>query len=70
MKVVAAYNAGHGSVEDWLEDNRFSSDGELLVIPFEQTARYYEKVTAAYENYTTLYPDLFTYGADASVEAD
>ncbi|HRX59281.1 MAG TPA: lytic transglycosylase domain-containing protein [Eubacteriales bacterium] len=70
MKIVAAYNAGHGSVEDWLEDERFSSDGELTVIPFEQTARYYEKVMTAYENYTTLYPDLFTGGASASVEAD
>ncbi len=57
--MIAAYNAGHGSVEDWLNDPRFSEYGELLTIPFEQTARYYEKVTAAYENYTTLYPDLF-----------
>ena len=57
--MIAAYNAGHGSVEDWLNDPRFSENGELLTIPFEQTARYYEKVTAAYENYTTLYPDLF-----------
>ena len=69
MKVVAAYNAGHGSVQNWLEDERFSSNGELTVIPFEQTARYYEKVTAAYENYTTLYPDLYTGGESASVEA-
>ena len=59
-QMIVAYNAGHGSVEDWLEDPRFSENGELLTIPFEQTARYYEKVTTAYENYTTLYPDLFT----------
>lgn len=59
-QMIAAYNAGHGSVEDWLNDPRFSENGELLTIPFEQTARYYEKVTAAYENYTTLYPDLFS----------
>lgn len=58
-QMIAAYNAGHGSVEDWLNDPRFSENGELITIPFEQTARYYEKVTAAYENYTTLYPDLF-----------
>ena len=62
MQIVAAYNAGHGSVEDWLKDPRFSQNGELTTIPFEQTARYYEKVTAAYENYTTLYPDLFAEG--------
>ena len=58
-QMVAAYNAGHGSVEDWLSDPRFSENGELVTIPFEDTARYYDKVMAAYENYTTLYPDLF-----------
>ena len=68
MEIVAAYNAGHGSVEEWLKDARFSQNGTLTVIPFEQTARYYEKVMAAYENYTTLYPELFS--AEAStVEA-
>lgn len=58
-QMIAAYNAGHGSVEDWLSDPRFSTQGELVTIPFEQTARYYDRVTTAYENYTTLYPDLF-----------
>ena len=60
IEVVSAYNAGHGSVEDWLEDARFSQDGKLVTIPFEDTARYYDKVVTAYQNYTTLYPDLFT----------
>ena len=59
-QMIAAYNAGHGTVEGWLEDPNYSSNGELTTIPFEDTARYYDKVTAAYENYTTLYPDLFT----------
>lgn len=66
MQMIAAYNAGHGSVEDWLSDPRFSLNGELTSIPFEDTARYYEKVTTAYENYTTLYPDLFTAEAQAT----
>ncbi|MCE5189261.1 MAG: lytic transglycosylase domain-containing protein [Eubacteriales bacterium] len=70
-EIVAAYNAGHGSVEDWLADPRFSENGVLVTIPFEQTARYYEKVMEAYENYTTLYPDLFTVTADqTSVAAE
>lgn len=59
-QVVAAYNAGHKSVEGWLADARFSSGGELLSIPYEETARYYEKVMAAYENYRALYPELFS----------
>lgn len=58
-QMIAAYNAGHGTVEKWLEDPKYSQDGELVTIPYEQTARYYDNVTTAYENYTTLYPDLF-----------
>ena len=58
-QMIAAYNAGHGTVEKWLEDPQYSDNGELITIPYEQTARYYDKVTTAYENYTTLYPDLY-----------
>ena len=65
-QMIAAYNAGHGTVEGWLEDPKYASNGELTSIPFEDTARYYEKVTAAYENYTTLYPDLFSGEAEAT----
>lgn len=65
-QMIAAYNAGHGSVEDWLSNPQYSQDGELTTIPFEETARYYDKVTAAYENYTTLYPDLFSETAAAT----
>ncbi|MDP3448582.1 MAG: lytic transglycosylase domain-containing protein [Eubacteriales bacterium] len=66
MEIIAAYNAGHGSVEDWLSDPRFSDAGVLTVIPFEETARYYGKVLAAYDNYTTLYPDLFAKSAQTA----
>ena len=60
MEIIAAYNAGHGSVEEWLNDARFSQDGRLTTIPFESTALYYEKVMFAYENYKTLYPEEFS----------
>ena len=60
MEIIAAYNAGHGSVKEWLADTRFSQNGILVTIPFEDTARYYEDVMTAFQNYTTLYPDLFT----------
>ena len=60
MEIIAAYNAGHGSVEEWLNDARFSQDGILTTIPFESTALYYEKVMFAYENYKTLYPEEFS----------
>lgn len=58
--IVAAYNAGHGSVEKWLADPAYAVDGLLVNIPFPETARYVEKVETAYEAYRTLYPDLFT----------
>lgn len=58
--VIAAYNAGHGSVEKWLEDEQYSENGHLLSIPFPETDRYLTKVTTAYENYLQLYPDLFS----------
>lgn len=64
--IIAAYNAGHGSVEDWLENPEYSADGHLTKIPFPETERYLTKVTTAYENYQTLYPDLFS--ADVAAE--
>ena len=69
MEVIAAYNAGHGSVEEWLKDARFSQNGVLTSIAFEDAARYYEHVMTAYENYTKLYPDLFSAPAQAGVVA-
>ena len=66
MEIIAAYNAGHGSVEGWLKDARFSQNGKLTTIPFEDTAKYYDNVMKAYENYTMLYPDLFTTNAQTA----
>ncbi len=42
---VAAYNAGHGRVDGWLADARYSPDGKTLTeIPFPETDRYINKV--------------------------
>ncbi len=60
--VICAYNAGHGTVEKWLSDSRYSDNGILAVVPFPQTERYLEKVNAAYGHYVSLYPDLFSGG--------
>lgn len=57
---LAAYNAGRNRVSSWLEDSRYSSDGELLTdIPYPETDQYVEKVQRAYEKYKELYPDAF-----------
>lgn len=58
-EIIAAYNAGHGSVEKWLSDPQYTNGGELTSIPFPETARYYDKVTAAYDSYRSLYPELY-----------
>ena len=42
---IAAYNAGLGNVNRWLQDPALSSDGQSLdVIPFNETANYVQRV--------------------------
>ncbi|MEG1525114.1 MAG: lytic transglycosylase domain-containing protein [Clostridia bacterium] len=59
MHMIAAYNAGHRVVENWLEDPAYSDNGQLTMIPYDSTAVYYERVIKAYETYQSLYPQLF-----------
>ena len=52
----AAYNAGPGNVNEWLEDREISDeDGNLLNIPFKETRNYVKKVNAAIKKYEKLY---------------
>ena len=53
--VHAAYNAGIGNVWSWLDDDRYSKDGKLIEIPFDETKNYVKKVAIAKEKYTELY---------------
>ena len=63
---AAAYNAGHGTVQGWLDDRQYSEDGATLIsIPYPETERYVRRVSEAYEQYRKLYPDCF---APESVE--
>lgn len=49
---VAAYNAGEGTVTEWLKNPAYSLDGEVLTeIPYPETARYVKKV----ENFRKIY---------------
>lgn len=53
---LAAYHSGRGSVNGWLEDTNYSSDGRTLdKIPSNTTEHYVKKVMTAYEGYTNLY---------------
>lgn len=49
---LAAYNAGIGNVDKWLDDPACSEDGETLAhIPFEETENYVAKVNKMLEIY-------------------
>lgn len=49
---LAAYNAGVGNVDSWLENPDYSSDGKTLYsIPFSETRHYVKKVNQYIEIY-------------------
>ncbi len=53
---VAAYHAGIGSVDKWLKDEKYSSDGKTLKdIPFPTTKKYVNKVIKTKNIYEKLY---------------
>lgn len=54
--VLAAYNAGIGTVKGWLADSRYSSDGiHLETIPFRETADFVTRVMTYQSIYRILY---------------
>ena len=53
---LAAYHAGRGKVNEWLEDPTLSFDGVVLEkIPYEDTEAYVEKVMKNAEKYKKIY---------------
>lgn len=53
---IAAYHAGVGNVNKWLEDKSISPDGKTLSeIPIPETAHYVKKVNKALNIYNNLY---------------
>ena len=53
---LAAYNAGPGNVQSWLNDKETSHNGEELnKIPYKETENYVKKFNNAYEQYKELY---------------
>ncbi len=55
---LAAYNAGPGTVDEWLE-NPDLADGEggLKKIPYRETRKFVDKVMDAWDMYERLYED-------------
>ena len=59
VNTIAAYNAGTTNVSKWLDEKDFSSDGKTLTdIPFEETRKYQQKVTNAYNMYLKIYDNV------------
>lgn len=57
-EACAAYNAGHGKVDKWLQDSELTDkDGRLLLdrIPVGETRTYVKRVQTAYAAYARLY---------------
>lgn len=53
---MAAYHAGRGNVNKWLDDPQYSSDGiHLDTIPIPDTAHYVSKIKKAMDTYEKLY---------------
>lgn len=54
---LAAYNAGLGNVDSWLNDEGLgdASEGILKKIPFKETREYVKKVNRALDKYEELY---------------
>ncbi len=53
---VAAYNAGIGTVDNWIEKGIISKDGSNIEnIPFKETNNYVRKILRAYKIYEELY---------------
>lgn len=54
--VTAAYHAGQGQVQSWVNSAAYSDDGLTVArIPFDSTATYVERVETACEHYREMY---------------
>ncbi len=59
-QIAAAYNVGVATVQGWLDDPLYSSDGQTLIvenIPIDTTRRYVGYVLTYYEAYCEQYPN-------------
>lgn len=53
---IAAYNAGRGNVNKWLNNQEYSKDGKKLdYIPFKETKKYVDRVNSYYKIYKAIY---------------
>lgn len=53
--MLAAYNAGEGTVAGWLQDPAYSENGRLINIPINETKNYVNRVEKTTQEYYELY---------------
>ena len=51
----SAYHQGQGTVDKWLQNPEYATDGQLTVIPSNATNTYVQRVLKYYEKYQKLY---------------
>lgn len=57
--VIAAYNAGPGNVQHWLESGQWDGQADTSSdIPVGETRHYVQRVLHYYEQYTEIYPEF------------
>ena len=55
---LAAYNAGSGNVDGWIENGTLKSDGsDIENVPFTETNNYVRKILRDYEIYKNIYEE-------------
>lgn len=53
---LAAYNAGSGNVDNWIDEGTLKKDGtDIENVPFTETNNYVRKILRDYEIYKSLY---------------
>lgn len=52
---LAAYNAGTGTVDGWLDANQVQEQGNMLTLPYKETSDYLVKINTYYKRYNQLY---------------
>lgn len=54
--ILAAYHAGRGNLQKWLNNPQYSSDGKTIdIIPFKDTNYYANKTMKTYDMYKKIY---------------
>ena len=53
--VLAGYNAGHNRVRGWMQEEEYTENGKLAVIPIKEAADYVQKVLSAQKEYQAIY---------------